>query len=48
MSILYIIPTPIGNLGDITKRAEALIKECDVLLVEDTRHTGKIVVSFRD
>jgi len=43
MSILYIIPTPIGNLGDITKRAEALIKECDVLLVEDTRHTGKLL-----
>lgn len=43
MSILYIIPTPIGNLGDLTKRAESLIRECDVLLVEDTRHTGKLL-----
>ena len=43
MAILYIIPTPIGNLSDLSKRAETLIRECDVLLVEDTRHTGKLL-----
>lgn len=43
MSKLYIVPTPIGNLGDMTGRAIETLKNCQIILAEDTRHTQKLL-----
>ena len=43
---LYLIPTPIGNLDDITIRSLKLLREVDILLCEDTRVTGSLLKKY--
>lgn len=43
MGMLYVIPTPVGNLEDITMRAVRLLKEADFILAEDTRTSSKLL-----
>lgn len=40
---LYIVATPIGNLGDLSRRAEEVLAAADIILVEDSRVTGKLL-----
>jgi len=44
--ILYVVPTPVGNLDDMTFRAINVLREAELILAEDTRTTGKLTTHF--
>ena len=46
MSKLFVVPTPIGNLGDITLRSIEVLKSADLILAEDTRTSSKLLKHY--
>ena len=46
VSTLYLVPTPIGNLQEMTPRALDILKEVSVIAAEDTRNTKKLLMAF--
>jgi len=44
--VLHVVATPIGNLGDLSPRAQAVLRSVDAICAEDTRHTRQLLGHF--
>ena len=42
-AVLYVVPTPLGNMGDLTRRAEEVLRSVPWVAAEDTRHSGPLL-----